>query len=246
MKSNGLSIIDYFKVLVMPKNEQKTDYENEILECIRSHPGGITVTDIAKYTEFSRNTVSKYVSILEIKKDVFPKKIGVYTLYFATRDRYIPFDLAISYYKALISKFKKYLPNREEIAKQVGKEAVKDIKFTFDPAIYKQMKALKDHPISRIHIESFKSFYPAYDIFQPNIEISIINIDPKGKSATFRFQNSIFLEDSKDHIYHIYIMCGITEGILSRELKTDVLCTVKEIYVAKNKKDSYFDIIIQI
>ncbi|MFW9936065.1 MAG: winged helix-turn-helix transcriptional regulator [Candidatus Thorarchaeota archaeon] len=230
----------------MPNREQKTDYENEILECIRNHPSGITITDIAKFTSFSRNTISKYVSVLEAKEEVFPKKIGVYTLYYATKKRYIPFELAISYYKALISKFKKHLPNQEEIAKQVGKEAAKDIKFTFDPAIYKQMKALKDHPISRIHIESFKSFYPAYDIFQPNIEISIINIDPKGKNATFRFQNSVFLEDSEDHIYHIYIMCGITEGILSRELKTDVLCTVKEIYVAEDKKDSYFDILIQI
>lgn len=230
----------------MPNREQKINYENKILECIRNHPGGITITDIAKFTGFSRNTISKYVSVLEIKQEVFPKRIGVYTLFFATKKRYIPFDLAISYYKALISKFKKFLPNQEEIAKQVGKEASEDIKFIFDPAIYKQMKTLKDHPISRLHIESFKSFYPAYDIFQPNIEISIINIDPKGKNATFRFQNSIFLEDSEDHIYHIYIMCGITEGILSRELKTDVHCTVKEIYVAKEKKDSYFDIIIQI
>ena len=230
----------------MPNRDQKKDYENDILECIRNHPSGITITDIAKFTGFSRNTISKYVTALEIKEEVFPKKIGVYTLYFATKKQYIPFELAISYYKALISKFKKYLPNQEEIAKQVGKEAAKDIKFTFDPAIYKQMKALKDHPISRIHIESFKSFYPAYDIFQPNIEISIIDLDPKGKNATFRFQNSLFLEDSEDHVYHIYIMCGITEGILSRELKTDVLCTVKEIYVAKDKKDSYFDITIQI
>jgi len=216
------------------------------LEIIRDNPGGITVSEISRTTGFSRNTISKYVSILEVKNEVFPKKMGKNKSYFATKKRHIPFELAISYYKALISKFKKYLPNHEELAKQVGKEAAKDIKFRFDPIIYKQMKTIKDHPISRIHIESFKSFYPAYDIFQPNIDISIINLDLKGKTATFRFKNSIFLEDSKDYIYHIYIMCGITEGILSRELKTEVSCNVKEVYISEDKKDSYFDINIKI
>jgi hypothetical protein len=101
-------------------------------------------------------------------------------------------------------------------------------------------------PISRLHLESFKNFYPVYDIFQPNVEISIIDIDLKGKNATFRFKNSLFLEDNDDYIYHIYIMCGITEGILARELKSEVLCSIKEIHVGENKDESYFDIIIQI
>lgn len=226
--------------------DQKIDYENEVLECIRNHPGGITVSDIAKFTGFSRNTVSKYVTVLEVKKTIFQKKIGVYNLYFTTKKSYIPFEFATSYYKALISRFKKYLPETEELAKRVGREAVNDIKFSFGPNVYKQLKSLKDVPISRLHLESFKNFYPVYDIFQPNIEISTLNIDLEGKNATFRFKNSLFLEDNEDYTYHIYIMCGITEGILARELKSDVSCSVKEIHVGENKSESYFDILIQI
>lgn len=183
---------------------------------------------------------------MEVKKEIFQKKIGVYNLYFTTENSYISLDFATSYYKALIKRFKQYLPGTEELAKKVGREAVQDIKFSFGPNVYKQLKSLKDIPISRIHLESFKNFYPVYDIFQPNIEISIINSDIEGKSATFRFENSSFLDDSKDYVYHIYIICGITEGILSRALKSEVKCDVKEIYVAKGKGKSYFDITIKI
>lgn len=222
------------------------NHEFEILECIGHNPGGVTVSDIANFTKFSRNTISKYVSILELKKQIFSKKIGAYKLFFTTKRSYIPLELAISYYKALISRFKKYIPNTEGLAKKIGKEAVNDIKFTFGPSVLKQMRSLKDNPISRVHLESFKSFYPVYDPFSPEIEISIIDIDPKGKSATFRFKNSPFLLDTKDFDYHIYIIAGITEGILERELKMDVLCEIKEVNPSKRKENAYFDIIVKL
>jgi len=183
---------------------------------------------------------------LERTSKIFGKKVGAYKLYFARKEKYIPFETAISYYKALLSKFKKYIPKREELAKKIGREAAKDIKFTFGPSILKQLKSIKDSPISRIYLESFKSFYSAYDIFQPNIEISILTIDQEGKSATYRFKNSIFLENTDDFIYHIYIMCGISEGILNRALKTEVLCNIDQIYISDNKDESFFDINIKI
>ncbi|MFX1389726.1 MAG: hypothetical protein ACFE9Z_06685 [Promethearchaeota archaeon] len=183
---------------------------------------------------------------MELKEQIFSKKIGAYRLFFTTKRNYIPLELANSYYKALISRFKKHIPDTGELAKKIGKEAVNDIKFTFGPSILKQMRTLKDNPISRVHLESFKSFYPVYDPFSPDIEISIIDIEPKGKSATFRFKNSPFLHDTKDFDYHIYIICGITEGILERELNTNVSCEVKEIHPSKKKQDAFFDIIIKL
>lgn len=206
----------------------------------------MTISDITTLTKFSRNTVSKYVLTFERKNQIFSKKIGAYKLYFAKKERSIPLELAISYSKALISRFKKYIPDTGGLTKKIGKEAVADIKFSFGPSILKQMKILKDNPISRVHLESFKSFYPVYDPFSPEIEISIINIDPMGKGATFRFKNSPFLLDTKDFDYHIYIICGITEGILERELKTRVKCEVKEIHPSKKKEDAYFDITIKL
>ncbi len=230
----------------MTEKKHIINHEFEILEYIRDKPGGVTVSDIAKFTGFSRNTVSKYVSILELKEHIFSKKIGAYRLFFTTKRNFIPLELAISYYKALISRFKKYIPDTGELAKKVGKEAIRDIKFTFGDNVYKQMKSLKNNPISRVHLESFKSFYPTYDPFSPDIEISIINIDPKGKSATFRFKNSPFLTDTRDFDYHIYIIAGITEGILERELKVKVSCEIKDIHPSKQKEDAFFDIIIKL
>ena len=241
-----LHIYIYWWRILTSSKKVRINHEFEILDCIRDNPGGVTISDIASFTKFSRNTISKYVSILELKNQIFSKKIGAYKLFFTTKGSYIPLELAISYYKALISRFKKYIPETEGLAKKIGREAVKDIKFTFGTSILKQMKSLKDNPISRIHLEGFKSFYPVYDPFSPDIEISIINIDPKEKGATFRFKNSPFLFDSKDFDYHIYIIAGITEGILERELKAKVSCVVKEIYPSKIKEDAYFDIVVKI
>lgn len=232
---------------MLTANKKDTiDHELEILKCIRDNPGGLTISDITTLTKFSRNTVSKYVLSFERTNQIFSKKVGAYKLYFAKKERSIPLELAISYYKALISRLKKYIPDTEGLAKKIGKEAVKDIKFSFGPSILKQMKSLKDNPISRVHLESFKSFYPVYDPFSPEIEIRILSIDPKGKTATFRFKNSPFLLDSKDFDYHIYIICGITEGILERELKTNVSCEVKEIHPSARKQNAFFDIVLKL
>ncbi len=228
-------------------NKNKTvNHEVVILECIRDNPGGITASDIANLTNFSRNTVSKYVLTLERTNQIFSKKVGAYKLLFAKKEKFIPFETAISYYKALLSKFKKYFPNSDEIAKQIGKEAANDIKFPFGPSVQKQLRSLKGHPISRIFLESYKNFYSTYDIFQPNIDITMLKIDQEGKNATYRFKNSVFLEDSDDFIYHVHIMCGISEGILIRALKRDVLCKVDQIYVSNNKEESFFDLTITI
>jgi hypothetical protein len=228
-------------------NKKNTiNHEFVILECIRDNPGGVTASDIANITKFSRNTVSKYVLGLERTDQIFSKKVGAYKLFFAKKEKFIPFEMAISYYKALLSRLKVHLPNSLELAKQIGKEAEKDIKFSFGPNLLKQLKGLKDYAISRIILESFKNFYSAYDIFQPEIEITILKIDQEGRSATYRFKNSIFLEDSDDFIYHIYIMSGISEAILERVLNKEVSCELDQIYISDNKDKSFFDLSILI
>ncbi|MFX1408259.1 MAG: hypothetical protein ACFFBW_15015 [Promethearchaeota archaeon] len=233
----------------MSRNNKKgtgIEYEFEILESIRNHPGGMTITDIADLKSYSRNTVSKYVSILELKNLVFTRKIGAYKLYFSATSSYLPNKTVLSYYKSLLMGLKEFFPNKEHAFKEIGKMGVNKIDFAFGPKVYKQLKSFKGHPISTIHLQVFKDFYPTYDIFQPNIEISVLNSNIKEKKATYRFKNSLFLENSEDYIYHIYIACGITEGVLERELKTPVECNVEKIYVSKKKEDSYFDLSIKI
>ena len=233
----------------MSRNNKKgagIEYEFEILECIRNHPGGMTITDIADLKSYSRNTVSKYVSILELKNLVFTRKIGAYKLYFSAASSFLPNKTVLSYYKSLLTGLKEFFPNKAQAFKEIGKMGANKIDFAFGPKVYRQLKSFKGHPISTIHLEVFKDFYPTYDIFQPNIEISVLSSNVEEKKATYRFKNSIFLENSEDFIYHIYIACGITEGVLERELKRPVECNVEEIYVSKDKEESYFDLSIKI
>ncbi|MBD3195031.1 MAG: hypothetical protein GF317_08260 [Candidatus Lokiarchaeota archaeon] len=190
--------------------------------------------------------MSKYVNILELKNKVYKKKIGAYSLYFSAEETYLPNSLVLSYYKALLKGLKTRYPIKRNEIKEIAADFADEIKFSFSPKIYKQLKNLKAHPISKIHLEIFKNFYPAYDIFQPNIEISILEVDNEGKKAIYRFRNSIFLENNEDYIYHLYFMSGLTQGILSRELKTEVICNIENYHISDDKKDSYFDISLRI
>ena len=108
----------------------------------------------------------------------------------------MPSSTVLAYYKSFLKYLKEHFPYKEQIFNEVGRQSALEIKFAFEPKIFKQLKALKGNPISKIHLEAFKNYYSSYDIFQPNIEISVIDIDPEGKIAIFRFKYSIFLEDS--------------------------------------------------
>jgi hypothetical protein len=150
----------------------------------------------------------------------------------------------------LLKGLKERFPNKGgEFFKQMIKDNFEDIQFTFSPKVYKSLKKIKNDPISKltkVHLEIFKEFYPAYDIFQPDIDISILEIDPKGKKAIYRFRNSIFLEDNDDYIYHMHFMSGLTEGILEKETGRDIECNVENYHVAGEKEDSYVDVSIVI
>ncbi|TXT62920.1 MAG: hypothetical protein BAJALOKI3v1_470012 [Promethearchaeota archaeon] len=184
--------------------------------------------------------------MLELKNKIYKKKIGAYSLYISSEETNLPKSLILSYYKALLKGLRENFPNKEEIFKKIGRNQANLIKFSFSPNIYKQLKSLKGNPISRVHLELFKEFYAAYDVFQPNVEISILDVDPKGQKAVYRFKNSIFLDDDDLYIYHIYLMTGITQSILERELEEDVICKVENYHISDDRKDSYFDVSIVI
>lgn len=181
-----------------------------------------------------------------MKNKIYKKKIGAYSLYISSEETNLPKTLILSYYKALLKGLRKNFPNEEEVFKKIGRTQADMIKFSFSPNIYKQLKSLKGHPISRVHLELFKEFYSAYDIFQPNVEISILDVDPNGNKAVYRFKNSIFLDDNDLYIYHIYLMVGITQAILEKELDKEVTCKVENYHISDDKKDSYFDVSIVI
>ncbi len=152
--------------------------------------------------------------------------------------------------KKVLKVYLKSLPeiNAQEVAKVMGKDAIKnkDIVFPFSKSTRKQLRSLKDKKLSKLHLEGFQQFYTAYDIFQPDVNIEITEFDEENQSALYRFTNSIFLEDNDDYVYHIFFMVGITEGIIEEALERGVQVSIEKIHVAKDKKNSFFEIKIEI
>ncbi len=233
------------KFAISKKNHGK-DYEAEILEYIKQNPGGVTITDIANGTEHSRNTVAKYISILKNKNKVFLRKIGAYHLYFIGREGYFPKEITLTYYKAILAGLRKHFPDKEQVFKQIGREALQYIDFSFGPTIKRQMKVIKGSPIIKLYFEVFKNFYTSYDLLQPTIEISDPEIDETGMRAKYRFTKSEFLEDTDEFIYHFHMAVGIMEVILSREIGRPVECFIEKIHISDSKEDSYVEISVNI
>ncbi|TFG30479.1 MAG: winged helix-turn-helix domain-containing protein [Promethearchaeota archaeon] len=230
----------------MSKKNESIDYESKILDCIRENPSGITITDIAKEKGYSRNTISKYVSMLEIKEKIFRRKVGAYNLYFSSKKNFFPKEIISSYYKALLSGLKKNYPNDEEIFKDIGRDSLEFIDFSFGPTVRKGLKSLRNIPVPKLYFEVFGKFYPSYDILQPSIEISEPIMNESGKKAIYRFKNSEFLDKTEDFTYHFYIVSGIIEALWEREVGSSVKCIVEKIHVGNRKDEAYFELSIEI
>ena len=228
------------------KKNETIDYESKILECIREKPSGITITDIAKDKGFSRNTISKYVSMLELKEDIYKRKVGAYNLYFSSKKSFFPKEIILSYYKAFLSGLKKNYPHDEEIFKDIGRNSLEFIDFSFGPTVRKGLKGLRNIPVPKIYFEAFDKFYPSYDILQPTIDISEPIMNDSGTKAVYRFTNSEFLNSTEDYIYHFYIVAGIIEALWIREMEKTVKCNIEKISASNKKEDSYFEMSIEI
>ena len=183
---------------------------------------------------------------LELKNQIFSRKIGAYNLYFSRKTSFIPTITILSYCKALLAGIKINFPNKEQTFKEIGFNAAKKIKFAFGEDVFKKLKSLTEKPFSKQHLEALRDFYPSYDIFQPNVDISIVNIDPKDKKAIYRFKNSLFLDDMENHIYHIYLIAGITQGIFTNAYGIPIECKIEKINITNKLENSYFDLSLQI
>ena len=228
------------------KKDSDIDYESEILTCIRENPGGLTTTDIKNILGYSRPTVYKYLKNLEDENEIFSRKIGAYTLYFSSKAGLFSIKTITSYYKALLKALKANLNDDVKAMKKIGREIANEVKFNHSDNIFKALKELVSDPYPKILLESFKIYFPFFDFFQPDLTIEMIQIDELGTSATYRFRNSVFCEDSEDYIHHMNITSGIIEVVLSGVLKREVISNVEKIHISDNTEESYFDLSIMI
>ena len=221
------------------------DYEAEILKLIKNSLNGVSITDIANEKNFSRNTVAKYVALLEHKKLIYKKKIGSSKLLFSVNHGNLPSNLITSYYKMLLKGLKENYPSDGHIMKKIGKEGSDFIKALIPPRTLKQLKKLNSQKISQVHVDIFKNLYTSFDVLQPDVKLSVIEEDYENQQVLVRFTNSVFLDGSDDLIYHAYVVSGIGEAIMSLILKRNVEVNIRKIHVDREKKFSYFDMEIK-
>ena len=223
-------------------SKNKNNYEVKILDTLANSPSGLTITELSKESGIHRNTVSKYLRGLEKEGLVTKKEIGAARIYFSKQRKFLKKNLVNSFMKALLYGLKDKFPENEQIFKEIGFKILDYFRFPIGNAYIKEFKKVKDSSDSIMELKLFEEFYNSYDFFQDDLDISLVELHQK--KVVYRLKNSEFLH--KDFIYFFYIACGITEGIYIQNLNREVTCNVESLNIAKDSKDSYIDISLEI
>lgn len=223
--------------------DDKNDSKSKILNELEDSASGLTITQLAKEIEINRNTVSKYLGILEAEDLVRKKKIGKALLYLSTKRKYLRRSLVNSFIQALLHALKDNYPNEEETFKNVGRNLLDYFEFSLGDVYTKEFEKIKKTSNSEAYLQLFKEFYNSFDFFQDDLDLSLVELS--SHKVRYRIKNSEFLDNSDDFLYYFYIVCGITEGIYSRGLEINIRCNVEDINISKSKKESYIDISLE-
>jgi DNA-binding transcriptional ArsR family regulator len=232
------------KLLILIIMDYKNDKKSEILNKLSDSVSGLTITELSNKTGIHRNTVSKYLGILEAEELVNKKDIGAAHLYFSKKRKYLRKNLVNSFIQALLFALKNEFPNNEQIFKDVGLKILDHFEFSLGDAYREEIEKLRGISDTKAYLKLFKEFYNSFDFFQDDIDISIDKLQEN--KIVYKIKNSEYLDNSDDFIYFFYVMCGITEGIYLRNLNLKVVCNVEDIHISSNKKESFIDVSLEI
>ena len=214
------------------------DYEKRILDCLSENVFGLTITAIAEKTNISRNTVYRYVGILETQGTIYNKRVGTYNLYFSKKKSMLFRETVTSFFKALLLCLKEEFPEKEEFFKECGKKIGESYTPPFADKGREQFGKLED--LSDVEVlESVEMWVPFFNILFDTIELSNIEINEEKKEGIYTFNNSEMLESSDDHIYYFYIQAGMVEKRLSMITHKNVRCDVLDFRLFDDKENNY-------
>jgi DNA-binding transcriptional regulator YhcF (GntR family) len=226
-------------------NGQKlNNYKRQILDILDDHPFGLSITEIAEKSEFHRNTVSKYMNILEAEKKVNKKRIGTASIYTTKKRKYLRRGLVVSFIQSLLKGLKHKFPNNEQKLKAIGREITKSFQFPIGNVYFDEFKKVRSSSDTLEKLKLFELFYNSFDFFQDDLEIEIIELN--SHKVIYRIKNSDFLIENGAFNYFFYIMCGITEGIYLQNLELEVICDVVQFKLPDSKTEAFIDISLEI
>jgi DNA-binding transcriptional ArsR family regulator len=228
----------------MMSSNQKREYDEEILDCLRNYSFGLTITDIADKIDTTRNTIYRYLALLEGKNLVFKKKVGRYVLYFS-KDKRIEFlnDIA-PVYKSLIKSIQKEFGNQFDAYKRIGEGLVEILTLPVHTEGFEQLESLQNLSNKEL-FELIKNIFPYLSIFDNKVNVRIIEISKDNSKVVYQIYNSNLLE-SENYLIHFHILAGYLQQELRTILKKDVACHVSKYEIFSKKKDSYLNLSLEL
>ena len=151
----------------------------------------------------------------------------------------------VSFYKGLLASLKEKHPNDGEIFKEVGRNCLKYIDFSFDRSISKELKGMNVNRFYKLFREAFGILNLTFDIAAQNIELSVRKKGENGIVTIIKVKNSEYFSNTDEFIYHFYIFAGIVEGIWKKEVNKDVVCNVEAIHVSDDIENSFIELSIE-
>jgi hypothetical protein len=111
--------------------------------------------------------------------------------------------------------------------------------------IIKEVNTQKSASMKTV-IEIFENIVPYQEFFQDDMKLTAINIDREKRQIFLKYSNSVFLANTDELIYHVYVLCGYLEAFYEDLLGRKYIFNIKNIQTSPNIEDSYVEILIDI
>ena len=209
----------------MSDSTKKRDFYREILDYLLINQSGLTITDIANGISTSRNTVGKYIGILEAEKKVVNKQVGVYKLYYSADRSLIPKKIMLAYYSGLLASLKREITDKRKY-KEFGKTIADFIEFaySFSLAENEDIRKGPDYSYFFKNLSKILTYIDFVYENRPKIKVNAIK-----NTAHFLISNIDLFEKSEELDYHYYIASGVIEKLGSKFLEKRIICNVDKI-----------------
>lgn len=217
--------------------------KEKILQCLTDN-NGMLVQDIAKGTGLSRNTVYRYLGILESEDLIFKRNFGLYNLYFSKESRQISRDIVSSYYKGLLVALNEEIPLNPIRFKVFGKKIANYVNLPNEAEDFHNLINLKP-PIKKNTLKLLDSMRPYFSLLHDKITLKSLQMTEDKKKIIFHFVNSDLLEEDIAYIFHFYILTGFIEAKIKKHLNIIVECEVLDYKVAKEDNQNFVKISLE-
>jgi predicted transcriptional regulator len=221
------------------------DFLQAIMECLNRCSFGQTISDIAKEINSSRNTVYRYLGMLEARGLVFKKVTGNYVLYFSKAKRGESLEQVYPLYLELIRQLRQTFPGKEEQFKDIGRNLAQAKVWELSSEMQERIEKLKNMSGKEI-LSSLSTILAQFNLFDKDIKVRIVNLDQGDTRATYHISNSLFLASNSPYAYHFYLFAGFIEQSLQMFLIKKVTCEIHDFKIFSRKEDSYVEVSVEI